>query len=119
MSHIHEAQIAWMDRIQERKRPEEEYDNAPIDLASLRATNAEWKELAGSADLEARKTARRPDGSQYSFRVGDIARHVLNHGTYHRGHLRGLAHAEGLEDFEDTDLSRWLRESGRAPAVEQ
>ena len=43
-----------------------------------------------------------------------MAHHVLNHGTYHRGHLRGLAYAEGWDDFHDTDYSAWLRETGKA-----
>ena len=38
---------------------------------------------------------------------GEIVQHVLNHSTYHRGQLRGLAQAEGREDFPETDFARW------------
>ncbi len=41
--------------------------------------------------------------------VSEITEHVINHGTYHRGHLRGLAEAEGIS-FPDTDLIVYLRE---------
>lgn len=53
-----------------------------------------------------------------SFTIGQVARHVCNHGTYHRGHLRGLADAEGLEAFEDTDYTLWLRLEGIQPQPE-
>lgn len=32
-----------------------------------------------------------------------VLHHMLNHQTYHLGHLRGLAETEGLTDFPDTD----------------
>lgn len=42
--------------------------------------------------------------------LSEVAHHVFNHGTYHRGHLRGLADAAGFEDFPETDLIRFYRE---------
>lgn len=39
--------------------------------------------------------------------IGEIVQHVLNHSTYHRGQLRGLAQAEGWDGFPETDFARW------------
>ena len=45
----------------------------------------------------------RTEGGAMKFRLHMIAKQLIGHGFYHRGHLRGLADAEGLEDFPDTD----------------
>ncbi len=42
-------------------------------------------------------------GEEYVRSFGDIARHVLNHGTYHSGQIRGLFGVQGF-DFPETDF---------------
>ena len=37
-----------------------------------------------------------------------IAQHVINHGSYHRGEIRGLYLARGCDDFPETDLILFL-----------
>lgn len=39
--------------------------------------------------------------------IGEIVQHVLNHSSYHRGQLRGLAWCEGWNGFPETDFARW------------
>jgi uncharacterized damage-inducible protein DinB len=46
-------------------------------------------------------------GKAMSVPFGDVVRHVPNHGTYHRGHLRGLAEAQAVTDYPETDFSLW------------
>lgn len=46
---------------------------------------------------------RRIGGTARSLMFGQIALHVTNHGTYHRGHLRGLFQARGCDSFPETD----------------
>lgn len=53
-------------------------------------------------------------GSECTIKLYELAHHVLNHGTYHRGHLRGLAQAEGLSDFPETDSMIWFTEARQA-----
>lgn len=58
-----------------------------------------WRQVIEESDLEAKITLS--DGRQLT--ALNLIQHVMNHGTYHRGHLRGLAEAEGLTDFPETD----------------
>jgi uncharacterized damage-inducible protein DinB len=46
--------------------------------------------------------------------IGEIAHHVINHGTYHRGHLRGLCDAAEFTEFPDTDLIKFYRAKSAA-----
>lgn len=39
--------------------------------------------------------------------IGEVVQHVLNHSTYHRGQLRGIAQSEGWAGFPETDFARW------------
>ncbi|MBS1723948.1 MAG: hypothetical protein JSS66_13465 [Armatimonadetes bacterium] len=47
---------------------------------------------------------RRYNGEEQSLPLSEIAMHVVNHGTYHRGELRGLCLARGDDDFPETDF---------------
>jgi uncharacterized damage-inducible protein DinB len=49
---------------------------------------------------------RRMNGEESSNSLAQIAQHVINHGTYHRGEMRGLCRSRGDEDFPETD---WIR----------
>ena len=52
----------------------------------------------------------KPGGPEESLTLMELTWHVLNHGTYHRGHLMGLAEREGWDppgtDFLDFVLER-------------
>ena len=50
---------------------------------------------------------QRFNGEPHRHRLFHIARHVLNHGTYHRGELRGICRMRGDDDFPETDLIRF------------
>jgi uncharacterized damage-inducible protein DinB len=41
--------------------------------------------------------------------IEDMIHHMLNHATYHRGHLRGLAEQAGISDWPETDYSLFAR----------
>lgn len=113
MRHIHFAQELWLDRILDRVGNLESYQHFPNTAESFAETTSKWTTWLVDADLGQVKEFTRLDGSKFTFSLGSVARHVINHGTYHRGHLRGLAQAEGWEEFEDTDFAQWLRDMGR------
>lgn len=113
MSHIHFAQELWLDRILDSVGDIETYRHFPNTAESFAATTDKWMAWLVDADLEQVREFTRLDGSTFTFSLANVARHMINHGTYHRGHLRGLAQAEGWEEFEDTDFARWLRDMGR------
>ncbi|MBX7133181.1 MAG: hypothetical protein K1X67_10940 [Fimbriimonadaceae bacterium] len=108
LRHVLNAQHVWLTR----SLSAEEVPNLPADLTEgLQSMNAAWIEFLRISDPEAFVSYTTFKGEPYFNTVEQIARHVVNHGTYHRGQLRGLAQAEGWDDFEDTDLIRWHRET--------
>lgn len=100
------AQRSWLARVIGE-------DSLPPEAADLGQafdeTAQAWKELIASANLDAYVTYQNFAGETYTSLLSEIARHVINHGTYHRGHLRGLAEAAGFEGFPETDFIRYCR----------
>jgi uncharacterized damage-inducible protein DinB len=106
LEHILTAQRVWLDRCGMVLFPDAE-NVALSELFSM--TNQAWRALLETVPLDATITYRNSEGVGFQQPLVDIALHVINHGTYHRGQLRGLAQAEGLEDFPETDLIAFLR----------
>lgn len=105
MTHIARAQHIWLQR----------FDRTPVDFdpqtplqESLQAHTELWRATVLDIPLDQILHWTRLDGSPRQGTLEDVARHVINHGTYHRGHLRGLADAAGFEAFEDTDFARYF-----------
>ena len=48
----------------------------------------------------------RPAGDVVSRSVSDVAWHLINHGTFHRGQLREIADQAGME-WSETDVTLW------------
>lgn len=99
--HIVWAQEIWLGRIQP------EFGEPTGDRE--RAADG-WTQLLQDADLDRIVDFRYRNGQPGRRTVAEIALHVINHGTYHRGHLRGLAEARGIDDFPETDLHRFHME---------
>lgn len=104
-SHILRAQENWIARVKERPAQEIE---TPFE-AHLTRLHKEWKELLTNGDLDQEVTYGNSTGKTFTNNLAEIALHVLNHGTYHRGELRGYAGAANIE-FLETDRIVWLRE---------
>lgn len=106
VGHIVEAQQTWLERC---LGPEGVPRRSEDVAKALAAANDAWKDLVDVGDLTAYVSYTLRDGSAGMNELGHIALHVVNHGTYHRGQLRGLAEAEGFEGFPETDLIRYFR----------
>lgn len=105
--HILLAQRIWL----VRTLSEEEAPPMPESLGdAIEALHRAWLHLLDTCDPGAFVSYTTMAGEPYFNTVEQIARHVVNHGTYHRGELRGLAKAEGFDGFPETDLIRYLRE---------
>jgi uncharacterized damage-inducible protein DinB len=64
-----------------------------------------WMDILDGRDLEEVIDYKRTTGEPFQMSISWIAQHVINHGTYHRGELRGLRRARGDDDFPDTDIA--------------
>lgn len=106
LTHIVRAHRNWLSIC----TSEEEMSEPLPDLAAeFERLNAAWKELIRICDLSAYASYNNRNGEPQFTMIDDIIRHVINHGTYHRGQLRGLMEAEGRTDFPETDLIKWVR----------
>lgn len=52
------------------------------------------------------------DGVAGHLHLSQIARHIIDHGTYHRGELRGLCRNQNIEDFPETGLALYYMTNG-------
>lgn len=81
------------------------------------STELDWDVDAPALLRLMREAAARPDhyvtfpnrnGDEVEISSHELVHHMLNHGSYHRGHLRGLAEAAGFEEFPETDSVRFF-----------
>ncbi|HWA82113.1 MAG TPA: hypothetical protein VG820_01665 [Fimbriimonadaceae bacterium] len=77
---------------------------------AFEGANHAWIALVTGSDLNGLVDYNDFRGRPHKRARGEIAWHVINHGTFHRGHLRGLAQGEGFEEFTDTDLIYYFDE---------
>jgi uncharacterized damage-inducible protein DinB len=89
-----------------------ELPELPLSRAELDRLAGQWKNLLQDFAHNPVVSFRRTTGEALEARFHRIVRHVFNHGTYHRGELRGLCRARGDEDFPETDFSRYMFEAG-------
>ncbi len=92
--HIVWANRTWLKRIG-REVAFEGYD--PIRW--LQATHAAWTSELQSRDLAERIQYFNSRGQSGNRSIAEIARHVADHGTYHRGQLREICQGQ---DFPET-----------------
>jgi uncharacterized damage-inducible protein DinB len=107
LEHILASQNRWLTRIGV-DIPPQQGDMSLQELFDV--GNRTWIMVMETADPDELVTYSTSEGKQYTQSIGQIAMHVINHGTYHRGQLRGLAEAEGLTSFPETDLILFQRE---------
>lgn len=91
------------------------------ELSSLEPLADRWNELweeqasflGGLADADAERVVRFKlrSGAEREQRLGELVRHVVNHGTYHRGQVVTLLRQLGRTPLS-TDYVQYLRETG-------
>lgn len=110
--HILNCQHGWLAVVLGIEEVEPLSDDFPAEVDRLFAA---WRDVITNGDPNAFASYQRGDTTHFQM-VSEIAHHVFNHGTYHRGHLRGLADAAGFEGFEDTDFIKYVRQRETAQA---
>jgi len=108
LSHIVSAQKIWLNRILERDIYVNPWEKFIISECISQSTTitAEWINLLESfkdKDLEKRIDYSNTKGEKFSNTVKDIATHVINHSTYHRGQIaqkvKGLSGKPAVTDY--------------------
>jgi len=106
LEHMLEAHRVWLERCGMTLFPDVEN----VALSELFSISMQaWRALIEAVPLDHVVSYVNSSGNRYEEPISDIALHVINHGTYHRGQLRGLAQAEGWTDFPETDLIAYIR----------
>lgn len=104
LQHILTAQRNWL----ERCGVAVEGLSRVATRSGLQEMNETWRKLLASRSLDDVIEYKNSRGQDFKRPLGEIAWHVMNHGTFHRGHIRGLAQAEKFDEFADTDLFLFL-----------
>jgi uncharacterized damage-inducible protein DinB len=74
--------------------------------------NGQWKTVLEAREDDPLIHFHRTTGEPGHMRLSQIAQHVVNHGTYHRGELRGLCLSRADGDFPETDLAGFFPSMG-------
>lgn len=106
LQHILSSQRTWLERAGE---PVDQIPRAAT-IVAFEAVSAAWKHVVASRPLDQMIEYVDFRGRTHQRALGEIAWQLINHGTFHRGHLRGLAQAENFDEFSDTDLIDFLDE---------
>ena len=112
LRHIVQAQGIWLSRVQGTPVWQVSEDDLTLQMERV---NRSWKRVLLGADLHQSIPYETSRGEKFDNTIIEIVRHVINHGTYHRGQLRGIAGERGI-DFPETDYIAFVREGSRTRA---
>jgi len=109
LAHILWAQRIWIARCGVTVAPSD-----PQDLRGwIEPLNESWRRLVDRGDMYERIVYKNTAGVEGRRTLGEIARHVLNHGTHHRGQLRDAAETIPGIAIPNTDLLLFFMRSDR------
>jgi uncharacterized damage-inducible protein DinB len=101
LRHIVFAEWLWLRRWQ--GLPREPWAFTEVDLTRLRkhcldisASQEAFLKSIRNADLEKRITYTNDAGEKWTYTLGDMLQHLVNHSTYHRGQLASLLREIGI-----------------------
>lgn len=106
LHHIAHGQNVWIGHCFNLDEMVTERDDVAL---FLQATNSRWRDMIDICDLEAYINVER-EGKVIYYVLADVVRFLCQHGTYHRGELRGMCRAHGFTDFLETDFTAYIRE---------
>ncbi len=102
MGHIISVEKLWLDRCAGVSG--EALPAAELSDEAMTRLNADWKAMLFANRHDPPVNYRRMNGEPRTLSLGQIVRHVINHGTYHRGELRGLCLGRRDASYPETDL---------------
>ncbi|AIE86944.1 DinB family protein [Fimbriimonas ginsengisoli] len=104
-AHLLWAQRIWLERVGTSVAPEKADGYKWVE-----ALHQGWVDELQSRDPEERIAYRNSSGRPFERSLAEIARHVVNHGTYHRGQLREIIGAVRPTGLPNTDLIGFFAE---------
>ncbi len=110
--HILGASKIWVTRLGGTSLPA--MPDVDLTDSALAELHGKWIDAVSKFEFDEVIHYRNLAGEPYSRAFGDIARHVLNHATYHRGQIRSLFGVCGLE-FPETDFIRFTLDRDENP----
>ncbi len=108
LSHVVMAELLWLDRVNGIVRPLPLWDPIPLPelLRLINRSTDDWLTYLGDCDasrLERQVAYVNTKGVAYQNSVREIATHLVNHGSHHRGQIMQLIRKTGttppLVDF--------------------
>ncbi|WP_430898416.1 MULTISPECIES: DinB family protein [unclassified Paraflavitalea] len=114
--HMWDAETVWWQRIRLVEQPvfpsvQFSGDTSEL-MQALNAQSKQWQQWIQHASMAAlhhvilyHNVKREP----VKMQVGQIAQHVMNHGTYHRGQLVTMLRMLNIEKLPQTDYSLWVQ----------
>lgn len=87
-SHLHNAQIIWLNRVMNRENETGVWDVYSLSdcIKKVQESSSEWHSFVSSVDSFNTMIAYRDSaGNDHKTLLSDIAMHVSNHSTHHRG----------------------------------
>lgn len=100
MKHICGSYRGWMNGLLDEKTRSGEEVSKDLETQYKRI-----REFIAVCDLDEVREVTFASWRTYRWSLSEVIHHFVNHGTYHRGHLRALAEEAGLKDWPDTDIS--------------
>ncbi len=91
-SHILNAQIIWINRINQVSADLDPFQLQPVEkYGSLQqASTKGMKAIVEAKDLSADVVYQNSKGESFSNQISDILFHLINHSTYHRGQVASI-----------------------------
>lgn len=119
-THLIAAEWVWVERWHGRAAPappawagEASFDELLAHLDAVQAARAAFLRGLTEADLARPIAYRTFAGVESANPIGELVRHVVNHGTYHRGQISMRIRQLG-DQPPSTDYIAWLRLPDRA-----
>ena len=106
LEHVLGAHRIWIERVN---------GHSPSQIPAPAATREEIEHIFSAWEIELQEPNRmvryrNSAGRDFEMERDAILAHAVNHGTYHRGDMRGMLRAKELEHTVETDLFLFLLE---------
>jgi uncharacterized damage-inducible protein DinB len=116
--HVFTADRAWLGRLEGEAPPRanaQDFADLPALLEVWEPVLTRWLVVVASLGDPGRLIEYRSfAGDPFSNTLGQIVRHVVNHGTYHRGQVATMLRQSGAQAVS-SDLISFYRERGNLP----